>query len=52
MLHGYKSLFGTGTYFSGKISFKKGNTEGIQEFEGTSMDDLYTKMAEFVNSLE
>lgn len=36
----------------GRVDFKNGNTEGTQSFSADTMDGLYIKIQEFINSME
>ena len=38
--------------FTGIVEFENGETEGKQKITGTSMDDVYLKVANFVKTLE
>lgn len=51
-LFGTKSFFGTGFNYTGSVSFTQGDTEGKQKFTADSMDALYTKVSEFVKTLQ
>lgn len=37
--------------YSATVRFKRGDTKGEQEIKGESFTDLFTKLAEFCNSL-
>lgn len=51
-IHMMESAFGDGVSFSAKVVFKNGNTEGVQNFEGTDFEDLFTQINEFGKSLK
>ena len=38
--------------FSGAIRFNNGNTEGKQEFKGTSFDDVVLQMKAMLNNMD
>jgi hypothetical protein len=51
-LHGGQSWVGSEWSFWATVEFKNGGTTGKQKIEGTSMDDVYIKVANFIKSLE
>lgn len=51
-MYAMKSNFSDKFNYTGSVEFKNGGTEGKQKIEGTSMDDLYIKVAAFVKTLE
>lgn len=52
-LHALESSFNQGQFsYSGSVEFRNGQTEGKQNFAATSMDDLYTQVANFIKTLK
>jgi hypothetical protein len=39
-------------YHMGEVSFRRGNTEGSQTFEGTNMDDVIYQIKQFLKQLD
>lgn len=46
-----KRTWDSSWYTYGTVEFKKGNTSGEQEFEGTDLVDVLRKIYTFVNNL-
>lgn len=51
-IHASKSVFNRVWQYSAKVSFKNGNTEGEQHFEGATFAEVTMKVEAFIKELE
>lgn len=51
-LRAHRNIFAPYNFrFSGTVEFQNENTKGEQEFEGSSLDDIYNQIYEFCENL-